>query len=550
MIRQITWNSGDRGISCDGRPFLTSLTGLVVLIACGMPGLPTCADEVGKQPNIILLIADDLGYADLAFLPFAAEDVRTPHLDRLAADGVYFPNAYVTSPICSASRAGIITGQYQQRWGNYSLGKGGYGLPGGEPTIPEMLKDLGYVCKKIGKNHFGGGDASPPWLHGFDEFLGFDGSTKDYVRLSNQDIDQMGRQNATTYTINAGPLTRNVRRRAVREKVSYENTYSTDVFAAEAVEFVRRDHYGKPFYLHVAFNAVHHPQYQVNPRYLEPWGLTQMMWTPDCSLTPSQWHETHGWLGQVDPDGRRRYLACLFAMDEAVGSILDALDEKDIADETLVVFLSDNGGSQNTYSCNGFLHGHKYTLAEGGIRVPLIMRWPGRMQTGQTIEAATISLDIAATCVEAAGGTPPQCLDGRSLLHLTERQSEDAVGEALFWDQGTKDRPDWAVRMGPWKLRQAPGTGSTRTYCGANDYGRTTIERNGLVFYDYPTPSGTLLYNLDEDPGEQRNLAVAMPGKVAELMERYTAWRSQMADPFNRRELLKQNKPLPPRLSN
>ncbi|HYW78637.1 MAG TPA: sulfatase-like hydrolase/transferase [Thermoguttaceae bacterium] len=509
------------------------------------------AGEATKQPNIIVLIADDLGYADLGFLPFAPSDVRTPNLERLAGGGVYFSNAYVTSPICSASRAGIITGRYQQRWGNYSLGLSGHGLPDTEPTIPQMLKGLGYSTKKIGKNHFGGGDASPPWQHGFDEFLGFDGSTKDYVRLSTADVERLGRQNATTYTINAGPLTKAVGDSSAKtnkkERVSYENTYTTDVFAAEAVETIRRDHGEEPFYLHVAFNAVHHPQYEVNPRYLESWGLTQLMWTPDCGLSPSEWHNKHGWLGEVDPNGRRRYLACLFAMDEAVGNILDALDERGIADETLVVFLSDNGGSQNTYSCNGPLHGHKYTLADGGIRVPMIMRWPTRIPAGSTRDALVVSLDVAATCVEAAGGSPPAELDGRSLLPLADGRSQDAVHDALFWDQGTDKRPDWAVRAGPWKLRQAPGSGATRNYCGTTSYGRATTVRSGLTFYDYPTPSGTLLYNLHDDPGEQQNLADKMPAKVAELTELYARWHTQMETPFNGRQLIKQGKPLPPR---
>ena len=503
---------------------------VTVLLAVSSGTHPLCnlasASEPATRPNIILIIADDLGYADLSFLPFAPEDVRTPNLDRLAANGVYFSNAYVTSPICSASRAGIVTGQYQQRWGNYSLGTKGEGLPSGRPTIPSLLKDLGYVTKKIGKNHFGGGDASHPWKHGFDEFLGFDGSTKSYVRLSQRDVERLGRRNASNYTIAAGPLLRYEQRKST--KVSFEDTYTSDVFAEEAVDYIRRDHAGKPFYLEVAFNAVHHPQYEVNPRYLHSWNLNQMMWTLESGLTPEQWHRMHGWLGEVDPDGRRRYLACLFGMDEAVGRIIDTLDERGIADETLIVFLSDNGGSQNTYSCNGPLHGHKYTLAEGGIRVPMLMRWPGHIPAAKAVKAMVLSLDVLPTCLEAAGGAAPE-VDGKSLLPLLrERQAE--VHEAMFWDQGTSDRPDWAVRVGPWKLHKAPASGTTRTYCGSNSYGRLTTVRSGLVFYDYPTPSGMLLFNLDEDPGEQRNLAKERPAKVAQLTELYGEWQKRIHD--------------------
>jgi arylsulfatase A-like enzyme len=236
-------------------------------------------------------------------------------------------------------------------------------------------------------------------------------------------------------------------------------------------------------------------------------------------------------------------------MDEAVGNILDALDEQNITEDTLVVFVSDNGGSQNTYACNGPLHGHKYTLAEGGIRVPMVMRWPTRIPAGKTHDALVASLDIAATCVQAGGGDAAGSLDGKSLLPLLEGASHEVVHNALFWDQGNEERPDWAVRVGPWKLHQAPGYGSTRTYCGDNSYGRATTQRNGLVFYDYPTPSGTLLYNLDDDPGERKNLAAEMPEKVAELTELYSSWRAEMEAPFNPRKLRQQEKPLPSRRS-
>jgi len=149
--------------------------------------------------------------------------------------------------------------------------------------------------------------------------------------------------------------------------------------------------------------------------------------------------------------------------------------------------------------------------------------------------------------VEAAGGSPLESFDGRSLLSLAIGRSQDVVHDALFWDQGTDERPDWAVRVGPWKLRQAPGFGATRNYCGSNCYDRPTTVRSGLTFYDYPTPSGKLLYNLDDDPGEQTNLADKMPDKVAELTARYARWHEQMETPFNARQLLKQGKPLPPR---
>lgn len=504
--------------------------GLIAAIALASSLVGRAADPTSK-PNIIVLLVDDLGYADLGFLPYAAKDVRTPNIDRLAAGGTWFTDAYVTSPICSASRAAIITGKYQERWGNYSLTQSGEGLPDEELTLPEVLKKLGYATKKIGKNHHGGKNGgSMPWQIGFDEFLGFAGSTNSFVRLSQKDVDELG-DGARAYTVGAGPLIRYANGK--RSTESFEDAYSTDVFADEAVEYIDRDRDGQPFYLHVAFNAVHHPQYEVNPRYLESWGLTQMMWTPESGLSPADWHRKHGWLGEIDPDGRKRYLACLFGLDEAVGSILDALDAKGIADDTLIFFLSDNGGEQNTYACNGPLHGHKYTLSEGGVRVPVIVRWPGKVAAGEKISEPIMSIDLFPTAVVAAGSTPPDDLDGKSLLPLLNGEQTGPLHEFIAWDQGGGDkRPDWGIRMGNWKLRQVPGSGETRTYAGPDDYGRKTIERSGLTFFDYQSPTGMVLVNLEEQVDEQKNVADENPEKVKDLTDQFDAWRSQMAEPF------------------
>jgi arylsulfatase A-like enzyme len=487
------------------------------------------AGTKSERLNIVMLIADDFGYADMSFLPSAAADIHTPNLDRLAGSGVYFTNAYVTSPICSASRAGILTGRYQQRWGNYSLGQSGHGVPNTEQTIPQALKSLDYVTKKVGKNHVGGRNAAIPWKIGFDEFLGFFGSTKDYLRLSVRERDALGPE-GRHYIVAAGPLIEYKNGKESRR--SFEKAYSTDVFTDAAVEFIQRDHGDNPFYLHVSFNATHHPQYQVKRELLEETGLTQLMWTPESGMTPDQWHSKHGWLGEIDPDGRKRYLACTRVMDEGIGRILDALDQAGIADNTLVVFVSDNGGSQNTYSCNGPLHGHKYTLTEGGIRVPLIMSCPGRLPAGHVHDEPVISLDIFPTLVDAAGGRVKTECDGRSLLPLFQGRPAKPLHRFLCWDQGAKGKEDWAIRVGNWKLRVAPQYGVTRTYCGDNDYGRGTKTVHGLVFYDYPSPSGTLLYNLKDDIGEKENLAEKMPEKVEELRAMYAKWRAQMQDPF------------------
>lgn len=506
---------------------------LMLLVAAAVPALTLAEPSAVAQPapNIVLIVADDLGYADLSFLPYAASDAETPNIDRMAKGGAFFSNAYVTSPICSASRAGIITGRYQQRWGNYSLGIRGRGLPASELTIPQALKELGYVTMKVGKNHHGGGDADLPWKHGFDEFLGFTGSTKDYLRLSEQEAEALGKD-ANNYLISAGPLVH--WKHGQRRQRSFDNAYSTDVFTEAAVEFIRRDHGSRPFYLQVSFNAVHHPQYQVKRELLSEMGIPQLMWTPESGLSPGQWHERHGWLGEIDPHGRARYLACARVMDEGVGQIIRTLREERIEKRTLVTFISDNGGSQNTYACNGPLHGNKYMLGEGGVRVPLILYWPDRIPAGKVLDTPVMSLDCFPTFVAAAQGTPPNTLDGKDLLPVVDGMLDGPLHEFICWDQSTDAREDWAIRKGNWKLRQSWDGSITRTYCGGQSYGRKTKTVNGLTFYDYPAQKGTLLYNLKKDIGESRNQSLEFPEKVRELQGLYRQWSEQMPPPRKR----------------
>ena len=189
-----------------------------------------CADE---RPNVIVIVADDLGYADMSFLPQSPKDVETPGIDRLAASGTYFTDAYATSPICSPSRAGLITGRYQQRWGNYWYGRGG--LPTSEFTIAHALKELGYFTKKIGKTHLNRGPAHHPLDHGFDEFIGFLSHTWDYMRLSQKDLDayKTRAEGKGLGMLYVGPLTR-----GRDEKASFEDGFTTEIFTDEAIETI------------------------------------------------------------------------------------------------------------------------------------------------------------------------------------------------------------------------------------------------------------------------------------------------------------------------
>ncbi|MCK4746811.1 MAG: sulfatase-like hydrolase/transferase, partial [Bacteroidales bacterium] len=351
---------------------------ILMLVAC------SCTNkEDPEKPNIILIIADDLGYADLSFLPFSPGDIHTPNLDQIAEEGTYFSNAYATSPICSPSRAGLVTGRYQERWGNYWYGEGG--LPATELTIPQMLGNAGFRTFKIGKTHMNGGPVHHPLDHGFDDFLGFIDHTWDYLRLSEHDVEAYGEDNARKAHL--GPLLHN------HQQVSYENDYTTDIFTRKAIEIIHSDS-EKPFYIHLSYNAVHHPTYISHPDYLDDYGIEQFpFWDPQLEAY-NEWHSKWGGLGEVDPDGRKRYLLQLQVMDEGIGLIVEALKETGQFENTVIIFISDNGGTINTYANNQPLNGYKYMFGEGGIRVPMLVSWPEQLPRKKTEDALVSAMDI------------------------------------------------------------------------------------------------------------------------------------------------------------
>ena len=269
--------------------------------------------EASPKPNIIVIVADDLGYADMSFLPQSPKDVSTPAIDRLAKAGTYFNNAYSTSPICSPSRAGLITGRYQQRWGNYWYGEGG--LPASELTIPQALKKLGYSTAKIGKTHLNGGEAQHPLDHGFDTFLGFIHHTWDYIRLSQADQDAYEKRTGggKLGILNVGPLERNR-----SEVASYEVGFTTQIFTDEAVGIIRKHRNADtPFFIQLEHNAVHMPTYITHPDYAKKAGFEQPAWDRNADrwnfpfwepkeMDWGKWHKKWGHLGEVDPLGRKR----------------------------------------------------------------------------------------------------------------------------------------------------------------------------------------------------------------------------------------------------
>lgn len=459
-------------------------------------------EKSATKPNIIQIIVDDLGYADLSFLSYASKDVSTPGIDRLRNCGVFCSEAYVTAPISSASRTGMITGRYQQRWGNYWFGEGG--LPSTEVTLPQLLRANGYFTAKIGKTHHNGGDAEHPLKHGFDYFMGFVSHTHDYTRLSEKDVKEYGARNAKLADI--GPLERN------GKEISFEDGYTTDIFTDEAIMLLDKSS-NKPFYIQLDYNAVHHPTYVNHPDYLKRYGIKQFpFWNPNkCSF--KDWHSSWAKLEQIDPDGRTRYLATLSCLDDNINRLLDAMESKGLIENTMIVFISDNGGTINTYSNNGPLRSFKKTLFEGGIRVPLLISYPGHIKPSSTFNSMVSALDIMPTILNYAGISIPEKVDGVSLVERLEGNVSSPSHAKLFFDDGV----NYAVRKGKWKLlvmnRLRPSFTKDKHYF---DYYKL-VNGKAVRAEPYYNPLGIQLYNIEEDISENNNLVDKYPKVVEEI---------------------------------
>lgn len=480
-----------------------------------------------EKPNIIVIMADDLGYADMSFLDQSPADIDTPAIDRLSNEGTYFSNAYATAPICSPSRCGMITGRYQQRWGNYWYGQGG--LPSEEITLPQVLNEMGYFSQKVGKTHLNGGPAEHPLNHGFSEFLGFMHHTWDYIRLSEKDVAAYKKKAAGKGLgiLNVGPLMR-----GKGEKVSYENSFTTEIFTEEALKTIRKSaDADAPFYIQLEHNAVHMPTYVAEPEYAKAAGYEQSAWDRDAEkwefpfwdpneMGWNEWHKKWGHLGEVDALGRKRYLANLAALDDSVGSILDVLEKTGQRENTIVVFLSDNGGTINTYSNNSPLRGYKYMFGEGGVRIPMIISWKGQLPEQQSRSALVSAMDIFPTVVELAGGEPPANLDGKSLVDTIRSSEGETVHDFLCFADG---KGTWSIRKGGWKLIRSGGWVHSNYAFNESNLAEPAPD----VVY----PKGLRLFHLKDDIGETSDLSDQHPEKVTMMQAAYEAWRSEMGEP-------------------
>ena len=395
---------------------------------------PASAEETAtpQPPNVIVIFADDLGYNDVSFN--GATQIQTTNLDLLTAEGVTFTNGYVTSPVCSPSRAGLLTGRYPARFGMeanlaYNPFDQSLGLPATETLITDYLQDAGYHTGVVGKWHLGAARKFNPLRRGFDYFYGMLGGGHDYW-----EIDASAPE--VTYLT---PLLEN------KSPASFTG-YLTDALTDKAIEFVKEDR-GQPFFLYLPYNAPHSP-FQA-PEHLE---------SKYSHITDSK---------------RRAYLAMVDSVDQNVGRLLAALDQSGKRDNTIIFFLSDHGGVETGPMDNGELRDGKGSLYEGGLRVPFIASWPGRWPEGQTYDPMVISLDISATVLGLAKATVTDTtrpIDGVDLDPYLRGEQAGHPHQALFWRKATVDNDIRVVRSGNMKLMQV-GSASPVLYDLAADIG-------------------------------------------------------------------------------
>ncbi len=380
----------------------------VSLILC----LSTSQALTADKPNVLVIVADDMGFADVGFN--GCRDIPTPNIDSLARHGVVCTNGYVSGCVCSPTRSGLLTGRYQQRFGNELNPQGppsakniDQGLALTETTFPQRMKSAGYVTGMVGKWHLGHREDLRPHRRGFDEFFGFLGGQHGYQPPIIDSSENAIRRGDT---------------------VVEEPEYLTTAFGREAAAFVTK-HRSQPWFLYLPFNAVH------TPLHATPEKLAQF--------------------AVIENVKRRTYAAMQSSMDDAIGVVLTTLQETQQDENTLIFFFSDNGGPLGVNSSNnGVLRGQKSETWEGGIHVPFVVQWKAQLPQGQKLEYPVIQLDCLPTALAAAGVAiePEWKLDGVNLLPALKGESATAPHEALFW----KNQARWAIRSGDWKLVKSP----------------------------------------------------------------------------------------------
>jgi arylsulfatase A-like enzyme len=431
--------------------------------------LPGSGALAGK-PNLVIVLTDDQGYADVGFN--GCTDIPTPNIDSVAENGVKFTDGYVSFPVCGPSRAGLLTGRYQDRFGfttNPTIDPSNpvAGIPLEEENMAEVLKKAGYSSAIIGKWHMGSHEVHHPLNRGFDHFFGFLSGGHNYFpsEYTLNDLSEVDQQWGWYRT----------RLIKDRERVDVEGDYLTDILTDAAVDFIDAKAKGdRPFMLYLAYNAPHTPM-QATEKYLSRF--------PD-----------------IEDKTRRTYAAMVSCVDDGVGRVMQALRRHGMEEDTIVVFLSDNGGANNNASSNQPLRAHKGSLFEGGVRVPFAMQWKGTIPAGQVYAHPVISLDIMGTITALAGVEIAQerPLDGVNLIpHLTGK-NDAPPHDRLFWRKFGQDAI--SVRAGNMKL----------------------------VADSQRSKKGYSLFDLSEDIGETNDLLSKNPETADSLIEDCERWNEQL----------------------
>jgi arylsulfatase A-like enzyme len=413
-----------------------------------------------QRPNVVFIMTDDVGYGDIG--SYGGPDIKTPHLDQLARDGTRFTDFYANAPVCTPTRAGFVTGRYQQRAGlERPFGSpgtiGGDGLAADGRTLPQLLKNGGYATALIGKWHLGYEANQLPNAHGFDYFFGFRSGYVDYYQHTGGDGNLDLWENDQPIEVDG---------------------YLTDIITERSVDYIR-ENADRPFFLSVQYNAAHWPYQRPD--------------APSVSRNTAAHLQPHS----EDTSTREDYVAMLERADEGIGSIVQALADAGVTDNTLLVFTNDNGGEW--LSRNAPLFNRKGTVWEGGIRVPAIMKWPGVIPSGRVTDQVGITMDVTATILAVTGAPMPDdlALDGMNLLPILTGESLE-VERTLFW-RGTGQR-NRAVRSGDWKL----------------------------VIQDLSWGTASFVYNVRTDVGERDDVAKYRPDVARRLRGLLNAWEAEV----------------------
>ncbi|MBO9594754.1 MAG: sulfatase-like hydrolase/transferase [Niabella sp.] len=440
---------------------------LLLCAWCGLLTLQVWSQHAAQRPNVILIYSDDQGWADLH--SFGSADLYTPVLDSLGASGVRFTQFYSASPICSPSRASLLTGRYPQRAGLPEMAsslKGVQGMPGSQYTMGELFRDAGYKTAHIGKWHVGYTPETMPNAQGFDESFGFMGGCID---------------NYSHFFYWNGPNRHDLWRNG--KEVHEDGAFFPDLMVREAGNFMEQ-HRKDPFFIYFAINIPHYPL-----------------------QGEKKWLDYYRNRGLAAP--RDQYAAFVSTMDEKIGALLNRLKALGLADNTIVIFQPDQGFSEEERTFGGggsagILRGSKFSLFEGGTRVPAIISWPKQIRSNQVRDQLAANIDWFPTLAEYCNiPLPNRRIDGKSLVPIINDNKRPALHDTFFWKQGgTKDNPQWAVRRGDWKLLHNPVQAR-----------KEELDADGFF-----------LANIKADPAEKINLSRQQPAIVKELKALYAQW--------------------------